>query len=159
VTGSAGSGPATAIRAFRHFSFVSGILLDGPAARQMATDKWDGSEMYQMFIGCRMIAAGGRLLTIDRVCIRKNLQVPGEDVDSYASRPRIEACPIKERRLPMSKILPLVADSVMPFQNETERQRGVIRVAAQLFVFTYAFWLVEYRRVQSWRYAVGVFLG
>jgi hypothetical protein len=106
-----------------------------------------------------MIAAGGRLLTIDRVCIRKDLQVPGEGVDSYASRPRIEACPIKERHLPMSQILPLVADSVMPFQNETEQQRSVIRVAAQLFVFTYAFWLMEYRRVQSWRYAAGVFLG
>ena len=48
---------ATAVRAFRHFSFVSGVVLDGPAARKMATDKWDGSEMYQMFLGCRMIAA------------------------------------------------------------------------------------------------------
>ena len=29
----------------------------------------------------------------------------------------------------------------------------------QLYRFTYPFWLVEYRRVQSWSYAFGLFLG
>jgi len=158
-TGIAGSGPETAIRAFRHFAFVSGVILDGEAARNLATEKWDGSEMYQMFLGCRMIAAGGRLLTIDQVCIRKDLQVPGERVDSYALQSRITPCPIRERRLPMGRILSLVADSVAPFQSGMERERGVVSAAAQLFFFTYAFWLVEFRRVQSWRYAAGVYLG
>ena len=87
TTGIAGSGPATAARVFRHFSFVSGIVLHGPTARHMATGRWDGSEMYQMFLGCSMIAAGGNLLTVDRVCIDKDLQVAGESVDSYARRP------------------------------------------------------------------------
>lgn len=159
TTGIAGSGPATAARAFRHFSFVSGIVLDGPTARQMATKRWDGSEMYQMFLGCRMIAAGGRLLTVDRVCINKDLQVAGESVDSYALRPRIAPCPIRERQLPMGKILPLVADALSPFQSEKDRQRSILDIAMQLFVFTYGFWLVEFRRVQSWRYAAGVYLG
>ena len=58
----------------------------------------------------------------------------------------------------MGKILPLVADSVTPFQSDRERQLGVVEAAAQLFLFTYAFWLMEFRRVQSWRYAAGVFL-
>jgi hypothetical protein len=153
-------GPATAIRVFRHFSFVSGILLEGAGARQLATEKWDGSEMYQMFLACRMIAAGGRLLTFDEICIHKDLQVPGERVDSYAARTRIQPCPVEERRLPMGMILPLVADAVSPFHSsDDERQRSAITVAAQLFLFTYAFWMVEFRRVQSWRYAAGVYLG
>jgi hypothetical protein len=125
----------------------------------MATERWDGSEMYQMFLGCRMIAAGGRLLTVDRVCVNKDLQVAGESVDSYAARPRIESCRIGERHLPMGKILPLVVDALSPFQSEKERQRSTVDIARQLFLFTYGFWLVEFRRVQSWRYAAGVYLG
>jgi len=158
-TGIAGAGPSMAIRAFRDFSFVSGIVLNGPEARSQATDRWDGSEMYQMYLGCRMLAAGGRFLGIDRVCIEKDLQVPGETVDSYALKPRVHPCPIQERQLPMGQILSLVADAVASHQSERDRQRGIVQIAAQLFGFTYAFWLVEFRRVQSWQYALGVYLG
>jgi hypothetical protein len=34
-----------------------------------------------------------------------------------------------------------------------------MRILRQLLVFTYPFWLVEYRRVQSWSYAAGIALG
>ena len=53
-----GAGPEAAIRYFRSFSFVSGILLRTSLSKEFFTKKWDGSEMYQMFIGCRILAKG-----------------------------------------------------------------------------------------------------
>src|SRR5688572_21181270 len=54
-----GSGPRAAVSVFRKFSFVSGIVLRRRAADLARTDAWDGTEMYQMYVGCRIIAAGG----------------------------------------------------------------------------------------------------
>jgi glycosyltransferase involved in cell wall biosynthesis len=155
-TENVGAGPAVASASFRNFSFVSGIVLDRERALAHATSRWDGSEMYQMYIGCRIIAEGGYLLNIRRVTVRKDIRIPGEGVDSYALKPRIAHCPVKERRLPMVQIGRLVVDAIAPY-----RAPGPLleKIMAQLLLFTYPFWIVEYRRIQSWRYALGICLG
>jgi glycosyltransferase involved in cell wall biosynthesis len=155
-TWNAGAGPAVAAATFRNFSFVSGIVLDRERALAHATSRWDGSEMYQMYIGCRIIAEGGRLLNIQRVTVRKDIQLPDERVDSYALKPRIARCPVMERRLPMNQIGRLVIDAIAPYQTPGRVREKVIM---QLLLFTYPFWIVEYRRIQSWRYALGICLG
>ena len=80
TTGVLGAGIAAAISSFRRYSFVSGIVFDGPTARREDSPRCDGSEMYQMYLGTRLVAAGGSLLAIDRVCVDKDLQVPGQSV-------------------------------------------------------------------------------
>ena len=158
TTGVLGAGPGLAVRTFRNYSFVSGIVLKGDAARQAATDAYDGSEMYQMYLGTRLVAAGGRLLGIDRVCIDKDIQISGQTVDSYRLKPRLRPCPIVERRLPLGRLLEVMAGGLDSYHSGVEREKDLVDAARQLFQFTYPFWLVEYRRIQSWRYALGVFL-
>ena len=51
-----GHGPRVAARTFRNYSFVSGVVLQGDAARKAAADVCDGSEMYQMYLGTRLVA-------------------------------------------------------------------------------------------------------
>jgi hypothetical protein len=53
----------------------------------------------------------------------------------------------------------LVADAIAPFEPPSMHERSVENIFQQLYSFTYPFWMVQYRRVQSWRYAVGVCLG
>jgi len=154
-----GAGPGVAARTFRNFSFVSGVLLRTSDARLHATDRWDGTEMYQMFLATRLIAAGGRLLYLDTIAIRKDIQIAGENIDSYARWPRVDPCPIEARHLPMGAISQLVADALAPYETPNQREHSIERIARQLYLFTYPYWIVEYRRVQSWRYAVGVCLG
>lgn len=157
--GPIGRGPRIAADHYRNFSFVSGIILDGPKARALATDKWDGSEMYQMYLACRIIAAGGTLLGIDRIAIRKDIQIPHEQVDSYAMKPRLKPCPIIERRHTFDALGRLVVDAIEPYLEPSEKQSIAERVLSQLLVFTYPFWILEFRRVQSWNYAAGICLG
>ena len=158
-SGNLGSGPDVAVRYFRNFSFVSGIILDRVKAQQHATLHWDGSEMYQMFIGCRMIAEGGSLIGIDRVVIRKDIQVPGESVDSYISKKTPDLHCIIERQLPLTMLGRVVVDAIGSYLDSTERDKQIERIFIQILLFTYPFWIIEYRQVKSWQYALGVCLG
>jgi hypothetical protein len=158
-TGSRGSGAWVAAKNFRSMSFVSGILLDGHKARNLATDLWDGSEMYQMYLACRIIADGGELVAIDRVTVRKNIVVPGEVVDSYALRPPAARWTVIERKINLDTIGKLVVDAVEPNALAAHRETLVECVLRQILLYTYSYWLIEYRRVQSWSYAFGICIG
>ena len=158
ITGVRGHGPDVATSNFRSYSFLSGIVLEGNGARKSATDAVDGSEMYQMFLGTRLVAAGGRFLAINHVCVDKDLSIPGEIADSYRLKPRLKPCPIVERVLPMGRLLEVIAVALEPYHLGAKLERHIVQVAGQLYRFTYPFWIIEYRRVQSWRYAFGVFI-
>jgi len=158
-TGVIGAGPVVAANHFRNVSFVSGVVLNGERARALSTSKWDGSEMYQMYLMCRIVAEGGLLLGIDRVAIRKDIQIPGEMVDSHISKPRLKPCPIIERQHTFHLLGRLVADAIEPYLSDRERQPVIEKVLHQILLFTYPFWVFEYRRIQSWNYAAGICLG
>jgi len=152
-----GKGINAAVSNFRNYSFVSGILLNRELAEKHATEKWDGSEMYQTFLATRILAGGGRLLGITDTVVLKDIQIEGEQVDSYARRERVVG-PIKERVLPLAQLGRVVVDAMLPYVSRANMSRVVRNVFRQLLVFTYPPWLIEYRRIQSWRYAAGVAL-
>ncbi|HEX4137664.1 MAG TPA: glycosyltransferase [Bryobacteraceae bacterium] len=156
--GVAGKGPEIAVSRFRNFSFVSAVILRADRAKAHETTKWDGSEMYQMYIGCRILADGYSLLEIPASAVRKGIVIPSESVDSYAARPRLKNCPIEERRLPLAQMGGLVYDAVQQDAGDKSAALGAL-IFSQILVFTYPFWILEYRRVQSWRYAAGICLG
>jgi glycosyltransferase involved in cell wall biosynthesis len=158
-TGNKGFGPQVAARHFRNFSFVSGVVLDRRAAQAFATERWDGSEMYQTFIGCSIIASGKPLLEIAEPLVRKDISLPNLSVDSYATRPRLRPCPIVERPIPLVQLARLTSDALRPYVSSVEQKCHNERILRQLLMFTYPFWLFEYRHVQSWRYAMGIALG
>jgi hypothetical protein len=157
-TGVAGSGPTAAVEAFRRYSFVSGVILDGPASRALSTSSVDGAEMYQMYLATRLVGAGGRLLSIDETYVDKDLQVPNEQVDSYRLRPKLSVRSALDDPLPMTRLLEVVAAGLEPCHSGRDRDRNLTRIALQLYTFIYPFWVVEYRSVQSWGYALGLLL-
>lgn len=138
-TGILGSGPLAAADNYRNASFVSGIILDGKRAKELATAKWDGSEMYQMYLMCRIVAEGRLVSGIDRVMVRKDIQIPGEQVDSYAVKPKIHPCPIVERRHTFHLLGHLVADAIGPYLDLASKQRVSEKILRQLLIFTYPF--------------------
>ena len=158
-TGILGAGPETALANFRNFSFVSGIVLERERAQRVRTERWDGSEMYQMYLGCRIVALGGRLLGIEQVLVHKDVQIRGEVADSYARKPRVPCCGILPRRLPLSQYAAVALDAITGSTNRVDRELYARQLLQQVLLFTYPPWLVEYRQVQSWRFALEVALG
>jgi hypothetical protein len=158
-TGSLGAGPKVAASNFRNYSFVTGVVLDGERARALTTSRWDGSEMYQMYLGSRIVAEGKQLLSLARVSVLKDIQIPGQQIDSYAARPRLDPCPIIERKHTFHLLAPLVIDAITPYTNAAELPALREYVISQVLAFTYPFWIFEHRKLQSWNYAAGICLG
>jgi glycosyltransferase involved in cell wall biosynthesis len=152
--------PETAARRFRNFAFVSGIAFDREAAQALANDRWDGSEMYQMWIGCRMISNGHRLMELAEPIVRKDIAIGNATrTGSYAWRPRLSPCPIVTRPIPFNDIGRVVCDAIAPTVPPGKAKQLCFSVFYQLFTITYPYWLFEYRRVQSWNYAAGIAFG
>jgi hypothetical protein len=111
-----------------------------------------------MFLGCRIIAEGYGLIEFADIAVKKGILVQGETVDSYAARPPDRARAIRERRIPLVDMSRLVFDAVRPYCG-TGASQAARRIVSQIIFFTYPFWVVEYRRVQSWQFAAGISLG
>jgi glycosyltransferase involved in cell wall biosynthesis len=157
--GVVGTGADVATRTYRNYAFVSGVVLRRAEAIHHRTTDWDGSEMYQMFLGSRTVAAGGRLLGLTDVAVLKDIQIPGLEVDSYRNR-RIEYSKyLRERALPVCQIPALVWNAVAPFAQEKRRGRIAWQVLRQMLLFTHPYWMVELRRIHGLRYAFEVCLG
>lgn len=144
---------------FRNLAFVSGILLHRERAQHHATLRWDSSEMYQVFLAGRILSEGFDLIHSTQIAVLKDIHIGGELVDNYARRPVLKPCPIQERRTPLVKLGQVACDALLA--GSAKRPSGALKflVFAQILAFTYPFWIFEYRRVQSWRYAAGLCLG
>lgn len=158
-TGIIGAGPLIAAAHFRDVAFVTGVIFDRDKAQAIATERWDGSEMYQMWVAARLIANSGKLLMLEKAYVSKDILLEGEIVDSYARKQVLNPCPIIPRHMTFGKIGMLVNDAIGPFLKDTDRRTLVEKVYLQLYMFTYPYWIFEYRRVQSWRYSAGICLG
>jgi hypothetical protein len=148
---------STAVATFRNLAFVSGLVLKTARTQEHATARWDGSEMYQMYAAGRLLSTGLDLLEWEDVAVRKDIRIPGEMVDNYARRPRLRPCPIVERKLTLAALGRVVYDGI----NYGARPPATVtfRLFLQILLFTYPYWIVEYRRVQSWNYAAGLAVG
>ena len=130
--GVVGSGVGVATRCYRNYAFVSGLVLRRSDAIHHRTEEWDGSEMYQMFLASRIVAAGGRLLGLERVAVLKDIQIAGLEVDSYKNRKVVRSQRLTERVLPLSQIPSLVYSAVAPFAPDGKRSRAAAQVLRQM---------------------------
>jgi hypothetical protein len=80
-------------------------------------------------------------------------------VDSYTKKPKLLNCPIEERPLPLNQFGRVAYAAVEPYLERHERSACLRHIFVQVLLYTYPPWLIEYRRVQSWKYALGIGLG
>ena len=158
-TGILGQGVDVAVAHYRHLAFVSGVVINRENAHRYASKEVDGSEMYQKYLACKILSAGGRLLAIDEVLVRKDIELPGEQVDSFRTRPKIHPCPIQARHLPLTQLAQVIWTGIRENCPENRASELSEKILAPLYSFTFPYWLIRYRNVQSWKYAVGLGLG
>jgi glycosyltransferase involved in cell wall biosynthesis len=150
---------ALAAAVWRDFSFISGIVFAGDIARELATDRFDGTEYYQLYLGTRIIASGKSYIASSMVAVDKDLIVSGESVDSYTLRPKQRVSPFKAIPSTQQHLVRLVAEGISGLGQETQLRGARFHALWQFTSFTMAYWIVEYRRVQSWAYASALGLG
>jgi glycosyltransferase involved in cell wall biosynthesis len=158
-SGVIGSGAPVAQATFRDYSFVSGVLLPSAECHALYTTEFDGTEMYQMYLGSRMVATGTSLAGMDLLAIGKDIQIPGQKVDSYANRPGSKPGWPKARYLPLGRMGWLVVRSVEVAVPANRRDACIRSVFRQILGFTYGYWIINYRKVQSWKYSLEICMG
>ncbi len=157
--GSVQSGLEGALRTYRNYSFVSGVLIDREAAIKHRSVVWDGSEMYQMALATRIVATGGRLFGLSDIYIEQNIQIPGTQVDRFdTKRDPVPWLP-KAKRLPLGRYAATSWDAVAPAVSVEARGAVAWRILRQTLLFPYPYWLVKYRGSLGWRYALNIALG
>jgi hypothetical protein len=154
-----GAGTEAAIKYFRTFSFVSGLIYDRAAAARHETDRWDKSVYYQIYLACRIMAAGGRLGALALSAVRKDVRLDGQTVPNYATRAAAARWSFQPRHTGLDSVIRVAADAVLPLLPAAGRSRAQRELVAQIFMITYPFWLFEYRRAANWSYAVGIARG
>ena len=157
-TGILGCGASIAASTFRHYSFISGIIFDGKLARESEIDFCDGSEMYQMYLGAKLISAGGRFLSINDICVDKDISLPNQKVDRASERPRISPCPIIIRPLPMGRIIETVAYGIKASGSSQDVNKIIYKISKQMYLYTYFYWIFQLRKEQSFNYSLGVYI-
>lgn len=151
-----GTGPTVALRFFRSFSFVSGLIYDRQWAARHETERWDKSIYYQIYLASRIIADGGEVAAVAVCVVRKDVQVAGRGVANYASKWANPGWSFQARHTGLDSVIRVTADAVLPFVARPEQSAALRQIVAQILTITYAHWLFEYRRVANWSFAVGV---
>ncbi len=154
-----GSGVPAAVQYYRSFSFVSGLLYDRESATRHETDRWDCSIFYQIYLACRILAAGGRLGALDIPVVRKDVRIDGQTVPNYVSKWAGASWSFEPRHTGVDSVLRVAVDAVQPYVPAAELSAIIRRIISQALTITYPYWLFEYRRVANWSFAVGVARG
>lgn len=151
-----GAGPQTAVQFFRSFSFVAGLLFDQEATRQHETDRWDRSVYYQIYLASRIIASGGSLAALNINAVRKDVRIDGQHVFNYATKWADAPWSFQPRHTGMESVIRVTVDAVTPLILVEQRSATIRQIIQQILTITYPYWLMEYRRVANWSFAVGI---
>lgn len=157
-TGYLGQGQEIALHHFRNFSFLSGIVMNTDCVQKESTRKWDGSEMYQMYIGCRIISRGGMLSAYEAPVTLEGIQIADEQVDSVANKVKYAnrfAQNFKVRHIPLGQLPALVSDALMVNKNFLL----ITRIYFQYYTMPCLYWLFEYKRIGGYRFYLEILLG
>ena len=154
-----GAGPETALRNFRSLSFVSGLIFDRAASAGHETDRWDRSIYYQMYLGSRIVAAGGRMASISIPAVLKDIEIDGKHVVTYETKWANQPRSFKSRHSGLDSVIRVNAAAILPYVEERRHSQTVRRIVNQLLLTTYPYWVFEYRTVARWSFAVGIARG
>jgi glycosyltransferase involved in cell wall biosynthesis len=78
-----GSGEAVALKYYRSFSYVGGVIIRRDVFNQVNTNKADGSVFVQMYFAARIITNGGRFFMYNVPLIIKDIRIDGSMANSY----------------------------------------------------------------------------
>lgn len=154
-----GKGPSVAIKAFRSFSFVAGIIFRRNAFEAYNTSKHDGTVYVQMYLGARIIAAGGVLATIDVPLVAKDVVVGGVDTSSYRDTLKRDNSKLMKRAGGLNAVAGVVCDAILPCVDPNQRRNYAVSIYQQILTKTYAHWLHQYRKDGVYLASVNLALG
>lgn len=152
-----GTGPELALKYHKSFSFVAGLVFRRDTFLQANTSRFDGSIYVQIYLATRIIAQGGRLFTLERPMVLKDLQIGGERANSYRDK---LARRWRDLR-PTDSGLPQVARVAVEGLRDAGFASATYAAAVvkKIYTQTYPFWLLDFRNNGAFVAACGLCWG
>jgi glycosyltransferase involved in cell wall biosynthesis len=144
---------------YRSFAFVSGLIFKRKIFNNYDSDRWDGTEMYQMGVGCAAILDGAITLTILAPIIKKDILIAGQSVDSYQNRPPKDAtwsAPIETTLTSLTVVIAKAFDASTTIVDK-DKQAGWLRCVSGLYLYTFPYWIYNYKSVFGFKVAYRLF--
>lgn len=159
VTGIFGQGPEVAIEMFRCFSFVAGIAYKHEWFQKFNTDKYDGSVFFQIYLSTKIIAAGGRVCGIKDALVAKDIKIGTEKANSFMDELKARNKKIHEERGALDKVFSVALAGVKDETGKENLDKTIRKIYTQLYLFSYPFWLYEYRKEGVYKASVNLAIG
>ena len=149
------SGSGTAVAHYRDFAFVGGIAFQREAFKRADTPAYDRSIFVQVYLGCKIITDGGRLLLWERVLVDKDVKAGGQAPFSYKDIERSKKRRIEPDSQGLASIAWVAVEASFPaLPGAAARDSAMMRIYKPLLRFTYPGWLYAHRKEGFWRAAL-----
>ncbi len=157
ISGVIGSGKNIAIKYFRSFSFVAGIILKRNCFLEVNTPRFDGSIYVQIYLCTTLVARGYRLFTIQEPLVLQNITVENIIVNSYLDtlQKKWKDYKVVDAGLPQVINVTVSAFSDAGF-NSSDIAYTIFK---GIFGITYPFWILDYKKNGALVAAVGLMNG
>jgi glycosyltransferase involved in cell wall biosynthesis len=154
-----GKGPFIAAFIFRSFSFVGGLAIKREEFKKHDTNLYDGTVYYQMYLAGRIIAAGGKVASIDESMIAKDVKIEGTKANSYLDFLAAKNKTIHKEFGGLDQVGRVACEAILPYVEDNNRAKIINSVYGQLLKFTYPFWLYDYRKNKVFKASLNLAIG
>jgi glycosyltransferase involved in cell wall biosynthesis len=152
-----GSGEAIALKYYRSFSYVAGIIIRRDIFLQVNTNKADGSVFVQMYFAARIITNGGRFFMYNAPLIIKDIRIDGSMANSYRDTLMKKWSDFKPIDGGIKQVIWAVVEG---FKDAgADAKKISYKVLKNIYRFTFPYWLIDYRSNGSFVGAVAMTKG
>jgi glycosyltransferase involved in cell wall biosynthesis len=152
-----GSGLEVALKFYRSFSYVAGIIIRKSAFDSVNTDKADGSVFVQMYFAARVITTGGRFFTYAVPMIVKDIRIDGSMANSYRDTLMRSWKDYKPIDGGIKQVIWAVLEG---FKDAGANLKLVtFRVLKNIYQYSFPYWLIDYRSNGSFVGATAMMMG
>lgn len=152
-----GSGYDCALKYYRSFSFVAGIIYKRSAFEMVNTSRFDGSVFVQMYFAAKIISSGGRFFTIKEPLVLKDIRMGENMANSYR-----DTLPRKWKDYrPLNGGIPGVVHVGIEAFKELgySTSKTTYTILKGIYKYSYTYWLLDYRGNKSYVGACGFVSG
>ena len=143
-----GKGPDIAIKYYRSFSFVAGIIIKKSVFKKFNTNLTDGSIYSQMYFCTKIIVEGNSLFTLNRPMVLQQITLDSKIANSYLDtlpKKLTDYKPVNDGGLHNVIYVTNLAFSKLP-----NHSKYTYLILKGIYKYTYTFWLFDYRRHHSY---------
>ena len=154
-----GSGPYVALKTFRSFCAVCGLIMKRSAFRKHDTSEYDGSIYVQIYLAARIISSGGTLASISESLVAKDVLVSGEKANSYLDVLACDNSEFMRKTGGLDQVGRVVCDAILPCISASHRWKYILSIYGQILTYSYPYWLYDYRKNGVYRASVNLAMG